>query len=163
MKLNNWIPIAAIIVAIGVMVTVSGCTANPFATADSAAEQGFTGEVVELKAFALYGTFTVAQEALAKIIVKDGVSAELKASMKAADLRTKNVADPMNRAGKAIAQARAALLLTVCSDTVTRDCSTVEDYAAVDALSDVVEQRMRVAKPEIDNFTGLVRAFQKGS
>ncbi len=156
-KWNKWIPIAALIV----MVTLSGCTASPYATATDAADQGFAGEVVELQAFALYGTFTVAEEALARVIVKPGISEELKASMKAADLRTKNVADPMNRAGKAVAEARAALFLTVCSDTVTKDCSTVEDFAAVEALSDVVTQRMRVAKPEIDNFTGLVRAFQK--
>ncbi len=152
----KWVPVMALLA----LVTI-GCTANPYATATDAVEQGFTGEVVELQAFALYGTFTVAEEALARVILKPGISEELKASMKAADLRTKNVADPMNRAGKAVAEARAALFLTVCSDTVTKECSTVEDFAAVEALSDVVTQRMRVAKPEIDNFTGLVRAFQK--
>ena len=146
-RVLRWIPIACLALMLG------GCMANPLQTAMEAPSLGFTGNVAELEAFALYGTFTSTEEALAKVIVKEGIPDRMKAAMKAADAEAKPVADKMNNAGLDAALARAELPVE----------PTLEEQAALTALERVVRQRVDKARPIIEKFSGLVRAFMKGN
>jgi hypothetical protein len=78
---------------------IAGCASNPLKEAETA----------EQKAFAVYGTFVVAEETAAKLVLAPGVPANVKEALRRADREAKPAADALLAAAQEVILVRREL------------------------------------------------------